>query len=229
MIAGPGPGNRLVWGKEDSLASNPLYVAEVAVKCLRCGIAFKSRQLPVLIDTGRRNSELRQDFKGVLPQLEPYAILTCPGCGKADWSHNFAITEEQAIMSQAKSAYHLQFRSAALDAEREGRSMYDVGMLYLHAAWCADDDNAQPQAGEYRRLAASSFRKCLEDGSCPADNKVEIEYLIGELLRRAGEFAEARSHLNDVLSRLTSRYALMARKLMKLSDQENASPIDFDT
>lgn len=206
-----------------------LYIAEVAVKCPNCGVKFSSRQLPVLFDTGYRNSELRQDFQGRIPQMEHYAVVTCPSCGKADWSSNFDQIDEPTVLTQPSTPSHLQFRAAAIAAERQGRDFYNVGLFYLHAAWCADDMRADPQAREYRKLASDAFRKSLVDVSCPVDRRPEIEYLIGELLRRAGEFEVARAHFNQVLPRLPSRFALMARKLIRLCESGTTDAIDFET
>src|ERR1043166_6893329 len=122
-----------------------MYICDVGVKCPNCGIKFNTKQLPVLLDLGLRNSELRQDFKGELPQQEMYAVCTCPSCGTADWVNNFEETEEMAVLNQPPTTAHLQFRSAAISAERKGRDMFNVGLFYLHAAWCADDSNAELQ------------------------------------------------------------------------------------
>jgi hypothetical protein len=97
----------------------------------------------------------------------------------------------------------------------------------LYAAWCADDAGAIPQAREYRRLAADSFKRSLIDVSCPVDNRAEIEYLIGELLRRAGDFEGCQAHYKMVLPRLPANFALMARRLMKLAESGNTEAIDF--
>jgi len=205
-----------------------LYIAEVGVKCTNCGVKFTSRQLPVLYDTGYRNSELRQDFKGKIPQMEHYAVVTCPSCGKADWSTNFEPTSDPTVLTQPSMASHLQFRQAAIVAERQGRDFYNIGLLYLHAAWCADDVRADPQAREYRKHASDAFCKSLVDVSCPVARRAEIEYLVGELLRRAGEFEAARQHFNQVLPRLSSRFAMMARKLIRLCESRTTQAIDFD-
>ncbi len=204
-----------------------LYVADVGVKCPNCGVRFTSRQLPVLFDTGYRNSELRQDFGGRIQQMEHYAVVTCPSCGNADWSSKFEPTGEPAALTQPNTPAHLQFRAAALGAERAGRDFYNVGLFYLHAAWCADDVNALPQAREYRKLAADAFGKSLVDISCPIDRRAETEYLIGELLRRAGEFEASRAHFNAVLPQLPSRFAIMARKLIRMCEGRNAGSLDF--
>lgn len=206
-----------------------MYVADVAVKCPQCGIKFNSRQMPILIDTGMRNSELRQDFKGEMPQFEQYAVCTCPSCGQSDWVNNFEVTEELAVLSQASTTPHLQFRAAAILAEREGRDFFNVGLLYLHAAWCADDSRAYPQGREYRKLAADAFQKSLVDASCPVDRYAEIEYLIGELLRRAGEFEASRAHFNRIITHLPSKFAILARKLMRLAENNDTSLLDFES
>jgi uncharacterized protein (DUF2225 family) len=205
-----------------------LYLADVCLKCPHCGIVFGAKLLPALLDTGYRNSELRQDFKGALPQLEQYAVHTCPSCGHANWANSFTEVDESASLSEADEIKHLQFRGAALAAEREGRDFYTVGLFFLHAAWCADDSNARPQACEYRRLAVDAFKKSLIDGSCPAARRVEIQYLIGEMLRRAGDFAASREHFKQVLPQLPGRYALMSRKLTRLAEMENQEAIDFE-
>jgi uncharacterized protein (DUF2225 family) len=206
-----------------------LYIAEVPVKCPNCGVKFNSRQLPVLFDTGYRNSELRQDFRGRIQQMEHYAVVSCPSCGRADWSSAFEPTNEPAVLSAPNTPTHLQFRAAAIGAEREGRDFFNAGLFYLHAAWCADDARAFPQAREYRKLAADAFSKSLVDISCPVDRRPEINYLIGELLRRAGDFEAARAHFNQVLPGLPSRFAIMARKLMRLCESRSIEAIDFET
>ncbi len=205
------------------------HVAEVSVKCPRCAARFISCQLPVILDTGCRSSELRQDFKQVVQQIEPYTVATCPSCGKADWVTAFEFSDEPAVVRQPDRAAHLQFRAAALDAEREGGSSFAVGLFYLNAAWCADDVSAQPQARQYRLLAAESFRKSLADLSCPADKRVEVEYLLGELLRRAGDFDGCREHFRQAIPRLKSKYAIMARRLMKLAERQESKAVDFNS
>ena len=102
-------------------------------------------------------------------------------------------------------------------------------MFYLHAAWCADDNRAFPQAREYRRLAANAFRKSLTDVSCPVDQRVQIDYLVGELHRRAGDFEAAIAYLKEAIPRLRGKYAYMARKLIRLSEMGRAEAINFET
>jgi len=206
-----------------------MYLADIAVKCPACGVKFNSRQVPVLMDYGIRNSELRQDLQGHGPQYESYGVCTCPGCGRADWVVRFPATREQAVLNQPNMTAHLQYRAAALYAERNGNDFYEIGMFYLHAAWCADDNRADTQAREYRRLAAEAFRKSLLDVSCPLDRRVQIEYLIGELLRRAGDLAQSQAHLKQSIPRLSGKFAYMARKLMRLAEVGNVDPIQFES
>ena len=182
----------------------------------------------MLVDTGRRNSELRQDFEGKAEQFEPYAICSCPSCGKADWINHFEATAEEAVLNQPHSTPHLQYRAAALAAEKKGHDLYNVGMLYLNAAWCADDVQAYPQAREYRKLAATAFRRSLVDVSCPIEHRVEIEYLIGELHRRAGDFEGCKQHYRQAIPRLSAKYAYMARKLMQLAENGSTESIGFE-
>ncbi|HEY9772307.1 MAG TPA: DUF2225 domain-containing protein [Planktothrix sp.] len=210
------------------MSSSVPYLADIAVKCPGCGVKFNSRQVPVMMDYGYRNSELRQDLEGRGPQYEPYGVCTCPGCGRADWVNQFPAISEQAVLNQPNMTAHLQYRAAAQYAERNGGENYQIGKFYLHAAWCADDNRAYPQAREYRRLAAEAFRKSLLDVSCPIDSRVQIEYLIGELLRRAGDFEASKEHLRQCITRLTGRYAYMARKLMRLAEMGNVEPIHFE-
>lgn len=206
-----------------------MYVADIGVKCPQCGVSFNSRQLPIILDTGLRNSELRQDFRGVLPQLEQFAVCTCPNCGKADWVNSFQAATDPPALNQVTVTPHLQFRTAALNAERDGKGSFQVGLLYLHAAWCADDTRAFPQAREYRRLACEAFQRSLNDGTCPFERRGEIEYLIGELYRRAGEFDSCQQHYGQVIGNLPGKLALMARKLMKLAEKGSVEPVQFDS
>lgn len=207
-----------------------MQLTEVGVSCSRCGTSFLSRQLPVFIDIGVRNSELRQGYRGYLPQMEQYAVLTCPSCGKADWSTGFKPVEAKPTLKQANVSAHMQYRQAALEQEKSpsGVNSYRAAIFYVHAAWCADDSKGYPQAREYRRLAADAYRRSLYDGTCPAKSHSETEYLIGELMRRSGEFDVAREHFKQCIPRLSARFAIMARKLMRLCEMNNAEPIEFD-
>lgn len=205
-----------------------MYVADIGVKCPKCGVKFSSKQMPAIIDTGYRDSEFRQDFKGKAPQYEEYAICTCPTCGKADWVNRFPVTNETSVITQRKITPHIQFRSAAVSAEQEGRDFYNIGLFYLYAAWCADDSQALPQSREYRKLAADCFNKSLVDGSCPVDQQAPTRYLIGEILRRAGEFDSALLHWQQVISMLPAEMALMSRKLMRLAEARQTQSVDFE-
>ncbi len=205
-----------------------MHLATIGVKCPQCGVKFNSRQLPVLLDTGKRNSELRQPVQGKLEPLEPFAVCTCPSCGKADWIDQFDPTMDPATLNQPNITPHLQYRSAALASERAGRDFFNIGKLYLHAAWCADDARAYPQAREYRRLAADAYRKSLLDISCPIESRYLVEYLIGELLRRVGDFEGCRDHFRQVIPRLPGKFAYMARKLMRMAELGNIESIPFE-
>jgi uncharacterized protein (DUF2225 family) len=205
-----------------------MFLADVVVKCPRCGAVFTSRQLPIFVDPGTRTSELRQDFGHPIAHLEPFEICTCPTCANADWMTGFVPCQEKSELYQAKIPAHMQYRNAAIGAERDGRSNFQVGMFYLYAAWCADDVIAVLQAREYRSLAAAAFLKSLVDSSCPAKQRAEIEYLIGELLRRVGDFSKSQEHLRSVVSKLPGKFALMGRKIMRLAEQGRVDEIAFD-
>lgn len=193
-------------------------LAEIGVKCPYCGVRFNCVQLRMVQDTGVRNSELRQHVGAVQPQYEQYSVCTCPGCGRADWATAFVATNEVCVLNQPRTPAHLQYRNAAMGAEKDGRGYYSVGMFYLYAAWSADDVGAAPQAREYRRLALDALRRSLSDVSCPTDSRTFVEYLIGELMRRTGEFERCRDYYQQVLTRLPGKYAMMARRLMKLAE-----------
>ena len=205
-----------------------MKLATVPVRCSTCGIKFNSRQLHMITDTGIRNSELRQDFEGLAEQFEPYVIITCPSCGKADWFLNFDATDEVAVLNQPTTTPHLQYRAAALGAEKSGGEFYNIGLFYLHAAWCADDARAYPQAREYRKFAADAFAKSLLDVSCSMDNRPATEYLIGELYRKSGDFERCKDYFNQIIGRLPAKYAYMARKLTKLASMGNMDSIRFE-
>ena len=205
-----------------------MQLVEIGVKCPGCGIKFTSRQLPEVVDTGLRNSEMRQHVGDVKPCYEHFTIATCPSCGRADWATSFPPTSEICTLNQPQAPPHLQYRQAAIGAERQGRNFYSAGLFYLHAAWCADDVGAIPQARQYRRMAADTLRKSVIDVSCPLANKPEIEYLIGELYRRCGDFEVCRDYYQPIIGRLPGKFALMARKVMRLAELNSDELIEFE-
>lgn len=204
-----------------------LHVADFGVKCQNCGIKFLSRQIPIILDSGSRNSELR--LKGEAQHFEPYAICTCPSCSHVDWATSFRRVDENCVLGQKKDPPHLQFRQAAINAERSGRSFFQIGEFYLYAAWCADDVGAMPQSREYRKLAIDCFSKALLDENVSTNKKSELQYLIGEMLRRSGEFTRAKEHFEEVIPSLPGRFAMMARRIIRLAEQNELAPIDFST
>lgn len=204
-----------------------MYIADLAVRCPNCDLVFTTRQTPIIIDTGYRNSELRQDFQGRQIQYEPFAVATCPACAYVNWTNQFPLVDAQTEIRQADMPSYVQFRNLAMETERQGKNFYQVGMFYLMAAWCADDALATSQATENRMLAADAFRKALIDGSCPVSERPNIEYLLGELLRRAGQFQASIDYFRQVIGRLPSNFAMIARKLTKLAEAGQSEAIDF--
>ena len=206
-------------------------IVDIPVKCQRCGAKFTSQQVLTMLDTGLRNSELRHTPPPAdppVPSFEHYAVITCPSCGKVDWSNTFAVIDEPVSLRQASAVSHLQFRMAAIEAERQGQDWYHIGMFYLYAAWCADDALALPQAREYRVHAGEALRKSILDGSCPPSQRSMLDYLIGEVLRRSGQFQECQEYFKEVIPRLLAQYAYMARKLMRLADNGEFAAVPFD-
>ena len=203
-------------------------VVTISVRCPKCAVKFNSRQLAGNPETNNRDSELRAQYGDTTQTVESFAICTCPRCGKSDWVQTFPLADEAAVLDQPNMTPHLQFRAAALDAEKNGAEFYNIGTFYLYAAWCADDIAAQPQAREYRKLAAESFSKALLNISLPAEEQATVAYLIGELFRRSGDFERCRQHYNQVIAKLPVNYAYMARKLIKLAALGNMDSIRFE-
>jgi hypothetical protein len=189
-----------------------VHLIEIGVKCPNCGIKFTTRQLPEVVDCGVRNSEMRQHLGDIKPCYEHFTIATCPSCGRADWATSFPPTDEVCSLNAPQSPPHVQYRQAALNAERQGKNFYSAGLFYLHAAWCADDVGAVS----------------LIDVSCPFSNRAEIEYVIGELYRRAGDFEQCKDYYQPVIGRMPGKFALMARKVMRLAELRSDDLIEFE-
>src|SRR5581483_4155906 len=144
-----------------------MLTTDVSVKCPKCGTKFNARRVQNVADTGVRDSELRAIPPSVDQKYEAFAICTCPSCGVSDWTYTFESIDEPVYVQQSQMPAHLQYRTAAMTAEREGRNSFNIALLYLYGAWCADDTMALPQARDYRRKAADYFRRSLIDRSCP--------------------------------------------------------------
>jgi hypothetical protein len=205
-----------------------MFTTDVSVKCPKCGTKFNSRRVPNVPDTGVRDSELRYIPPAIDQKYEGFAVCTCPSCGVSDWAYTFEKINEQVFVQQSQMPPHLQYRTAAMTAEREGRNSFNIALLYLYAAWCADDIMALPQAREYRRKAADYFRRSLIDRSCPFPELMSVEYLIGELLRRASQFQDSVNHLHAQMPKFSPRFASMAEKVMQLAMMQNSEPMPLD-
>jgi hypothetical protein len=78
-------------------------------------------------------------------------------------------------------------------------------------------------------LAIQAFSKSLNDVSCPVIERPTVEYLIGELYRRVGDFAAAQTHMQEVLPHLPGKLAYMARKVMKLAAEGSTKVDNFES
>jgi uncharacterized protein (DUF2225 family) len=180
--------------------------------CPLCGTVYPAGVVVSTNTLGGQDSEFRRYALGMQP-LE-FLVHTCPACGCPDLHSLFpgakppadgrlSPTDKDGIRRLLQTycrTRHLKPKDFTASQRFEvlaevlllrGAAAALVAPAYLKAAWMADDRGESERAVFCRRQAAQYFQRALETGEISPPNVPLIRYLIGEIYRRAGDFAQA--------------------------------------
>ena len=105
---------------------------------------------------------------------------------------------------------------------RAGDDLVAVADLYLRGSWCARNDEDPDAERTCQQASREFFARALEAGGIPADEREPIAYLVGELHRRLGEFAEAMRCLEPLTEGSLGELAQRQLALARAGNSENA-------
>jgi uncharacterized protein len=206
---------------------------------LRCPVCTKTFTSQAVMSTNSLGGEAT-DFHVRAIGIQPlgYLVHRCERCGYAGTEEQFS--EDTTLMPGLEGriwnelAPHLgcdsptgseKYEFAAKVATWQGDAPRRVGELWLHAAWCAMDEDDVEAERFYRRHAVRVFEDALAThGGIDRDERALVTYLVGELWRRIGDTAKARRLFNKVPDEITSltkqRWLLDAARQQKEAPEE---------
>jgi len=184
-------------------------VFEIELKCPCCKCRFMSKAL-LSTNTGPQTTDLHQMAFGFQPVL--IVIHTCLSCGYTGYIKDF---EEKKVskdlttfvkqiitpLVRGKKIFPgRQYEYAAWIAEHRGDPHFDVGRLYLRAAWCCNYEGRKDEERFYRRKAIEYFESVFQKKEIPEEDLARYTYLIGELYRRIGNVEKAGMWFDRVIN-----------------------------
>ena len=188
---------------------------------------------------GPRTTDFCQYAGGAQPL--PFQIHTCPRCGFSGYESDFAnraldpaviglIHERLApLVEEARGDAARRFEFAAMIAAWRGDTPFDVGWLYLKAAWCCQMSRATEEMTqaerEYREQAIANFESAVEQHLVPSDALLSCIYLVGEQHRRVGRPEQAAIWFDRVVA--TASDGVGDRRLAELAVQQRDQPREF--
>ncbi|MCX7703258.1 MAG: DUF2225 domain-containing protein [Planctomycetota bacterium] len=184
---------------------------EKSLKCPVCGEKFETTTV-----ASTNQMIMHTDFRPVAMGIQPYFFFvhTCPYCYYSAYDDGF----EEDIDPETAEAIKFQMQPwrerfssleptpsykyllAALCAEARELAFTTVADLYLRGAWCAAEEGDKELEKQLREEAARNYIEGLESDEVGKEERAQITYLIGELLRRIGATEEAKIWFEKVNS-----------------------------
>ena len=164
------------------------------------------------------------DLRPLGPIMSPWPMAVCPTNGFVFFKDKFDDEElkqlKPLILSPAYQALAKEtaYYRAAWIRERTGASHEDVSFLLLQATWQAD------RGGQYERYAKQLIERLPDDiRAAKCDKKPVLQQVLGELMRRVGNFDAAKAHFLEWKSELApggepSRIAAFELGLIEAKD-----------
>lgn len=201
---------------------SPVQATTVVKKtylCQYCGHEYQDNAAASTNTFGGQDSEFRFYAAGAQPFA--YFIHTCPNCG---FPHEYSLfrpagaqTQEELDNKEKSTVKDClttfcennqvtpdtftpcqKYEVLAEIHKLRGKPPLAIAEAYIHAAWMADDHQHQEKIVLYRLKAIDYLKEALATKEIKADKVPMFTYLIGELYRRAGKFAEAQEFFSRV-------------------------------
>lgn len=183
---------------------------QIELQCPVCETRFRSQAVVSTNSFGGKRTDFHERAAGTQPL--PYLVHMCNRCGYTGSERDF--TEEADVtpavrehvwselapqVGRAPITGSEKYEAAAKVAEWQGLEPRHVADLQLRAAWCCVDEGDLEAERYFRRKAAWSFERALEqfDGVTREERAV-LTYLVGELWRRVGDAGQAREWFDQV-------------------------------
>lgn len=196
---------------------------QLSLVCPDCETVFASFELartpPV-----ERNTPVETDLHRVLPDPELRAALlaTCPNCLYTWWLSSFS--EHHFLPQLVPDAPPLEpskkFAHAVQTGRKKNVHFLDRGVLALNGYWCSREEGKDGE--KFLKLAKLELTSALADETW-FGNRPRYNYILAEVLRLSGEFAEADKYYQQVKGANLPRE--MVEKMRSFAASGNKAPV----
>jgi uncharacterized protein (DUF2225 family) len=215
------------------------------VLTLTCPICDKENRTQTIASlgwTGMKRTDFREN-----PIMLPYLIHTCGSCGFTGIKTDFEaesefrtvdkfmfrkfLTEIAGETAEGKHALaDVRYELAAKIAIHEQRPKRTIGLLYLNAAWCAEEQQDYEAERFYRIKAAENLgqfisQPWISEDEMGGDGKAVLCYLTGETWRRAGYVARAKIWFSEVAGMVVD--SQRESWVVELANQQMTAPREY--
>lgn len=210
----------------------------VRLRCPDCGTVFPAEVMDSSGTGGRVESDLCYHGAGTFAY--PYFVAVCPGCRSAAYVRDYeylgampnyppyhplgqelaAFLKEQRRLFPPTVKYEIAVRSYI----NRGAPAITIAYLCLRGSWCARYGNDRATERRYQAEAIRWFKEALAQGSSTRVEAAIVTYLIAELNRRLGQFAEALDWFERIPAHIPSWLKPGVRLVQDLAARGDASP-----
>ena len=193
------------------------HLYSIEKECAVCGEKFMVTCVRSRLSLIRQDADLCAYYKGVNPYY--YTVWVCPHCGYAARDTDFAgilpamVTKMKTFLAERDVRVNLcgdRTREQAIVSYQ--LAIFFSGMisapasklagLYLRLGWLYREGKMVDEENKILVKACEQYEQALSTERMPIGNMSELAvmYLIGELLRRAGQNEKAMLYLSRVVS-----------------------------
>jgi len=208
---------------------NPLYTVEK--ECPICQDTFMVTKVRSRLTMVSQDSDFCTYYQEVNPNY--YAVWVCPHCGYAGqeaYFNDLSVTAKDKLRKflagkqvnvnfsgerTAKQAI-ATYKLAIYYAEVVGLPASRLGGLYLKLAWIYREAGCEEEEQAALSKARENYEQVFFKERFPVGNLTELtlEYLVGDLFRRTGQYDQALLYLGKVIS---NPHAKAERRILELA------------
>ena len=196
----------------------------LTVVCPECETVFATFELARTPPVDK-NTPIEADLHRILPDPELRAALlaTCPNCLHTWWLSSFSehYFLPQVVPDTPPLEPSKKFAHAVQTGRKNNVHFLDRAVLALNGYWCSREEGLTGE--KFLKLARTEMAAALKDTSW-VGNRGRYNYLMAEILRLLGEFAEADQYYQKVdrNSRLPRE---LTEKMRSFAQGGNKAPV----
>ncbi|MEW6173743.1 MAG: DUF2225 domain-containing protein, partial [Bacillota bacterium] len=196
---------------EDVYGTMSLVPIFCRLRCPECNTTFPAEIMRGTGSGGFLESDLCYRAGSIF--VYPFFVVVCPGCRFAanyeefDYLGEFPQYSDYHPIKRALGQFLREqralfpgsekYRLAVISLRRKKAAVLRLAHLHLRGSWCARNEGDGKAERYHQEQAVRLFRDGLAQG-CSGVETAMLTYLVGELYRRLGRFAEAEAVFEGV-------------------------------